>query len=115
MKEKASFSLSAIIEKEHVGMVESYLELKEWLDAFPPVKAWHDYLGRKGHYHLVDAYMYFYDYPVCGYTRAEFDSLRRTLILTGPLDGSLDVEAMVELLIKPISEKILMFEIHEGS
>lgn len=104
-----TFFLRAVIKPEHVGMVESYLAEKEWFDCFPAVKPWHDYLGQKGHYHLIDAYMYFMDYPIEGYTREEFSGGDRTLILTSPVDCGVDVPTMVELLIKPISENVEFF------
>lgn len=102
-----SFRVDAVIKPEYVSMVEGYMEEKEWLHASPVVKAWHDYLGRNGGYQLVDAYMYYDDYPRQGYTLALFNSLDRTLVLTGNVDPSFDISSMVELLLKPMSQKCL--------
>lgn len=111
----ATFFLRATIKPEHVDMVQSYLEEKEWFECFPAVKQWHNYLGQKGHYHLIDAYMYFMDYPVQGYTREEFSVVDRTLTLTGPVDCGIDVSSMVDLLIRPISENVDFFTHNGGS
>lgn len=101
------YQVHAVIKPEYVCLVEGYLKEREWPHACTVVKPWHDYLGQQGRYQLIDAYIYFDDYPYQGYTREEFSSRDRTLILTGPADDtSFDIASMVELLLRPMSESL---------
>lgn len=109
-----TFRFEGTVRPEYVAVVKAYLKEKEWPHACVVVKPWHAYLGQKGWFDLIDAYMYFHDYPMQGYAVEAFQEEEGKLVLEGGLGSGVDIETMVALLLRPMCIQCT-FEIQAGS
>jgi hypothetical protein len=94
--------VEGVVKPKYIAMVGRYLEKKEWPHG-GVCDAWHAWLGEGGFYSLVDAYVYFDDWPADGWEKAELDWATGRLVLQGKMgDGGEWIEALVDRLFSQI-------------
>lgn len=95
------FTIYGVVKPEYIPLVGTYLERKEWPVGEGLCSAWHAWLAGAGRYTLVDAYMYYDDWPA--YERAELDRENGGLVLKFEADYEW-TRAFTDLLLTKLCE-----------